>query len=85
MCTIRYPRYPCSENNCADQLRGYCEADLRLCFRRRRLLVFTEAAQISNVCLFGSLVKASIIKYGHVGTLPPLYWSSSQYWDEITF
>ena len=22
--------YPCSENNGADQLRGYCEADLRL-------------------------------------------------------
>ena len=25
--------YPCSENICADQLRGYREADLRLCFR----------------------------------------------------
>ena len=25
--------YPCSENKGADQLHGYCEADLRLCFR----------------------------------------------------
>ena len=25
--------YPCSENKGADQLRSYCEADLRLCFR----------------------------------------------------
>ena len=25
--------YLCSENKCADQLRGYREADLRLCFR----------------------------------------------------
>ena len=32
--------YPCSENKGADQLRGYREADLRLCFRLSRLLVF---------------------------------------------
>ena len=32
--------YPCSENKGADQLRNYCEADLRLCFRLGRLLVF---------------------------------------------
>ena len=32
--------YPCSENKGADQLRSYCEADLRLCFRLCRLLVF---------------------------------------------
>ena len=25
--------YPCSENKGADQLRSYCAADLRLCFR----------------------------------------------------
>ena len=25
--------YPCSETKDADQLRSYCEADLRLCFR----------------------------------------------------
>ena len=31
---------PCSENNGADQLRGYHEADLHLCFLICRLLVF---------------------------------------------
>ena len=33
--------YPSSENKGADQLRGYREADLRLCFRLCRMLVFT--------------------------------------------
>ena len=32
--------YLCSENKGADQLRGYREADLRLCFCISRLLVF---------------------------------------------
>ena len=32
--------YPSSENKGADKLRSYCEADLRLCFRLGRLLVF---------------------------------------------
>ena len=32
---------PCSENKGADQLRGYREADLRLCFRICRWLVFS--------------------------------------------
>ena len=32
--------YPCSENKGADQLCSYREADLRLCFRLCRLLVF---------------------------------------------
>ena len=31
---------PSSENKGADQFRGYREADLRLCFRICRLLVF---------------------------------------------
>ena len=38
--------YRCSENKGAEQLRGYREADLRLCFRICRLLVSHEAAQI---------------------------------------
>ena len=33
--------YSCSENKGADQLRSYCEADLRICFR---MLVFHDAA-----------------------------------------
>ena len=34
--------YLCSENKDADQLRGYREADLRLCFRPCKLLVFSR-------------------------------------------
>ena len=34
--------YPCNESKGADQLRGYREADLRLCFRICRLLVFSR-------------------------------------------
>ena len=34
--------YPSSKNKGADQLRGYREADLRLCFRICRLLVFSR-------------------------------------------
>ena len=33
--------YPCSENKDADQLRGYREADLRLCFRICKMFVFS--------------------------------------------
>ena len=34
--------YPYSENKGADQLRGYREADLRLCFRLCKNPVFTR-------------------------------------------
>ena len=33
--------YPYSENKGTDQLRYYCEADLRLCFRICKSLVFS--------------------------------------------
>ena len=33
--------FPSSENKGADQLRGYREADLRLCFRLSNFLVFS--------------------------------------------
>ena len=39
--------YPCSENKDADQLRGYREADLRLCFRPCKLLVFSRTGSIT--------------------------------------
>ena len=32
--------YPCSENRGAVQLRSYCEANLRLCFRKGNNPVF---------------------------------------------
>ena len=38
--------YPCSENKDADQLRGHREADLRLCFRLCKLLVFSCTGSI---------------------------------------
>ena len=38
--------YPSSENKGADQLRGYREADLRLCFRLCRLFVFPWGGSI---------------------------------------
>ena len=41
--------YPCSENKGADQLRSYCEADLRLWFRICRLLVFHEPAKLISM------------------------------------
>ena len=41
--------YPSSENKGADQLRGYREADLRLCFRICRLLVFPRGGSYVNL------------------------------------
>ena len=49
---------PCSENKGADQLRGYREADLRLCFRICKKPVFlrhgsygSEFVVVQVVCL----------------------------------
>ena len=41
--------YPSSENKGADQLRDYREADLRLCFRICRLLVFPCGGSFWNI------------------------------------
>ena len=38
--------YLCSENKGADQLRGYREADLRLCFRNAKCWFSHDAAHI---------------------------------------
>ena len=40
--------YPCSENKDADQLRGNREADLRLCFRPCKLLVFSRTVSYNS-------------------------------------
>ena len=45
--------YPCSKNKGADQLHGNREADLVLCFRICRLLVFPRGS--SNVICRGNL------------------------------
>ena len=48
--------YPCSENKDADQLRGYREADLRLCFRPCKLLVFSRTgSNVSPICFLSLL------------------------------
>ena len=41
--------YPCSENKGADQLRSYCEADLRLCFRIGNNPVFSRRGSYITV------------------------------------
>ena len=41
--------YPCNENKGADQLRGYREADLRLCFRRCKKPVFSQRGSLYRV------------------------------------
>ena len=46
--------YPCSENKDADQLRGYREADLRLCFRPCKLLVFSRTGSYYSLILISS-------------------------------
>ena len=40
--------YPYSENKGADQLRGYREADLRLCFRIGKNPVFSRCGSYIN-------------------------------------
>ena len=47
--------YACSENKGADQLRSYCEADLRLCFRIGKNPVFLMMRLICNLMLRRSL------------------------------
>ena len=42
---------PCTENKGADQLRGYREADLRLCFRICKTLVFSgRGSSVGGQC-----------------------------------
>ena len=45
--------YLCSENKGADQLRGHREADLRLCFRLCKLLIFscTGSSVFVGLCM----------------------------------
>ena len=43
--------YPCSENKDADQLRGYREADLRLCFRICKKSGFLTSRLIYNAAI----------------------------------
>ena len=53
--------YPCSENKDADQLRGYREADLRLCFRPCKLLVFSRTGSYLNQLFYESGIVSFIM------------------------
>ena len=46
---------PCSENKGADQLRGYHEADLRLCFRICKKPIFSQRGLIRNYFAYFSI------------------------------
>ena len=57
--------YLSSENKGADQLRGYREADLRLCFRICRLLVFPRDGSYKDHIKMGYQFKGSLKRLGH--------------------
>ena len=61
--------YPSSENKGADQLRGYRAADLRLCFRICRTLVFSRRGSKmrsnDNVQLYFSYIFFSSFFFKH--------------------
>ena len=56
--------YPSSENKSADQLHGYREADLRLCFRICKKPVFSRHGSTENVLLESKEVKCPM-KYSN--------------------
>ena len=49
--------YSSSKNEGADQLHNYCEADLRLCFRIGKNLVFSRC----DSYVIGALIKVKVI------------------------
>ena len=56
--------YLCSENKGADQLRGYREADLRLCFRICKKTVFSQRGSYTemknkskDVCFYSNIFR----------------------------
>ena len=54
--------YPSSENKGADQLRGYREADLRLCFRICRLLVFPRGCSNDEIINYAKMERITWMK-----------------------
>ena len=67
--------YPCGENKGADQLRGYREADLRLCFRICKKAGFLTTKLICfNTLQFGSSFSAGPVTcYANGNVLVPTY------------
>ena len=66
--------YPSSENKGADQLRSYCEADLRLCFRiYADCWISHEAAQISFIVVLKlqlHLLRVIVVTFPWMKTIP---------------
>ena len=58
----------CSENKGADQLRGYREADLRLCFRICKKPVFSRRGPIARGLKFGCRILAVAPVIAHLQT-----------------
>ena len=57
--------YPCSENKGADQLRGYRKADLHLCFRMCKMLVFSSPELLGSqgeLIVYPSSRRLSIVR-----------------------
>ena len=52
--------HPCNENKGADQLRRYCEADLRLSFRIYKMLVYLQCGSFIIYCLFSLVCIVSL-------------------------
>ena len=63
--------YLCSENKGADQLCSSCEADLRLCFRLFKLLIFPCGGSYIKVFPFpfkhGTFYSPALEKWGYTG------------------
>ena len=56
----------CMDGKGADQLRSYCEADLRLCFRICKKPVFSERGSnvfVCNFCQFSKNLYVLDIRY----------------------
>ena len=62
--------YPSSENKGADQLRGYREADLRLCFRLGKNPVFSRCGSFVRYHVFP--VKLISTEKNNSGNMPIL-------------
>ena len=56
LCVEEELYYPSSENKGDDQLRSDCEADLRLCFRLCRLLVFPCGGSYYEIKLYNTSI-----------------------------
>ena len=70
--------YPSSENKGADQLRGYREADLRLCFRLGKNPVFSRCGSNCSVASLVGIKYQSILVYMSRLVGKPTMWFSNR-------